>query len=76
MGFTGNPVRLREARHIGSEGSCGSGRREHGYRGHCPGIIMSVIRDGRTYALDSDMSEEDALAYWLSPDSGDLRGRG
>jgi ribosomal protein S18 acetylase RimI-like enzyme len=27
---------------------------------------MPVIREGRTYALDRDMSEADALAYWTS----------
>lgn len=27
---------------------------------------MPVIRAGETYALDSDMSESDALAYWTS----------
>jgi len=31
-------------------------------------IILPTIRDGSTYALDSDMSEADALAYWLAPD--------
>lgn len=31
-------------------------------------IIMPVIRDGTTYALDRDMSEADALAYWLAPE--------
>jgi ribosomal protein S18 acetylase RimI-like enzyme len=30
-------------------------------------IIVPVIRDGTTYALDPDMSEADALAYWLDP---------
>ncbi|MXP42638.1 GNAT family N-acetyltransferase [Altererythrobacter soli] len=29
-------------------------------------IVMPVIREGRTYALDGDMSEADALAYWTS----------
>lgn len=28
-------------------------------------IIMPTIRDGATYALDRDMSETDALAYWM-----------
>jgi L-amino acid N-acyltransferase YncA len=28
-------------------------------------IIMPVIRAGETYALDRDMSEDDALAYWF-----------
>jgi ribosomal protein S18 acetylase RimI-like enzyme len=31
-------------------------------------IIVPTIREGATYALDRDMSEADALAYWLSPD--------
>ena len=31
-------------------------------------IIMPTIRDGATYALDPDMSEADALAYWMGPD--------
>jgi ribosomal protein S18 acetylase RimI-like enzyme len=31
-------------------------------------IIMPTIRAGTTYALDADMSEADALAYWLGPD--------
>lgn len=31
-------------------------------------IIMPVIRDGRTYALDPALSEAEALAYWMGPD--------
>jgi ribosomal protein S18 acetylase RimI-like enzyme len=31
-------------------------------------IIGPVIRAGETYALDSQMSEADALAYWLAAD--------
>lgn len=31
-------------------------------------IILPVIRDGTTYALDRAMSEAEALAYWLAPD--------
>ncbi|MCA3239014.1 MAG: GNAT family N-acetyltransferase [Curvibacter sp.] len=31
-------------------------------------IILPVIRAGTTYALDPDMSPEDALAYWTGPD--------
>lgn len=31
-------------------------------------IILPTIREGATYALDADMSEADALAYWLAPD--------
>jgi len=29
-------------------------------------IIMPTIREGATYALDVDMSEADALAYWMA----------
>lgn len=32
------------------------------------GIIGPTIRAGETYALDRDMSEADALAYWLGAD--------
>ncbi|MEZ0172640.1 N-acetyltransferase family protein [Microvirga sp. TS319] len=31
-------------------------------------IIEPVIRAGETYTLDRDMTETDALAYWLGPD--------
>lgn len=31
-------------------------------------IILPVIREGATYTLDADMSEAEALAYWLAPD--------
>lgn len=31
-------------------------------------IIGPTIRAGESYALDPAMSEEDSLAYWLSPD--------
>jgi ribosomal protein S18 acetylase RimI-like enzyme len=31
-------------------------------------IIVPVIREGATYALDPAMSEGEALAYWLGPD--------
>lgn len=31
-------------------------------------IILPVIREGATYSLDSNMSEADALAYWMGPD--------
>jgi ribosomal protein S18 acetylase RimI-like enzyme len=31
-------------------------------------IIGPTIRAGDTYALDRDMSEADALAYWFGPD--------
>jgi len=32
------------------------------------GIILPIIREGTTYALDSDISEADALSYWMGPD--------
>ena len=32
------------------------------------GIILPTIRDGTTYSLDPDMSEADALFYWMAPD--------
>ena len=31
-------------------------------------IILPTIRAGATYALDPDMAEDAALAYWLGPD--------
>ncbi|ATB28279.1 GNAT family N-acetyltransferase [Melittangium boletus] len=31
-------------------------------------IILPTIREGATYALDPNMSETDALAYWMGPD--------
>lgn len=31
-------------------------------------IIRPTIRAGETYALDCDLSEDGALAYWLGPD--------
>lgn len=31
-------------------------------------IILPTIRAGATYALDADMSEADALTYWMGPD--------
>ena len=31
-------------------------------------ILEPVIRAGDTYALDPDMTEAEALAYWLGPD--------
>jgi ribosomal protein S18 acetylase RimI-like enzyme len=31
-------------------------------------ILMPTIRAGVTYALDPDMSEADALGYWMGPD--------
>jgi hypothetical protein len=32
------------------------------------GIIGPTIRAGETYAMDRDMTEADALAYWLGDD--------
>ena len=32
------------------------------------GIVVPIIREGTTYALDSDMSEADVLSYWMGPD--------
>jgi len=31
-------------------------------------IIIPTIREGATYTLDRDMSEAQAVAYWMSPD--------
>ncbi|MEW5984100.1 MAG: GNAT family N-acetyltransferase [Acidobacteriota bacterium] len=31
-------------------------------------IILPIIREGTTYALDPAMSEADALSYWMAPD--------
>jgi ribosomal protein S18 acetylase RimI-like enzyme len=31
-------------------------------------IILPTIRDGTTYTLDANISESDALAYWMGPD--------
>jgi hypothetical protein len=31
-------------------------------------IILPTIREGATYALDSDLSEVNALAYWMGSD--------
>jgi len=31
-------------------------------------IILPIICEGTTYALDPDMSETQALAYWMGPD--------
>ena len=31
-------------------------------------IIVPILRDGSTYTIDPDISEADALAYWMSPD--------
>lgn len=31
-------------------------------------ILMPTIREGTTYALDRDLSEAAALAYWMGPD--------
>jgi mRNA interferase MazF len=32
------------------------------------GIILPVFREGSTYTIDPDISEADALAYWVSSD--------
>jgi L-amino acid N-acyltransferase YncA len=31
-------------------------------------IIAPIIRAGETYALDRDISETDAIAYWMAPE--------
>lgn len=31
-------------------------------------IILPVIREAATYTLDPDLSEREALAYWMGPD--------
>lgn len=31
-------------------------------------IIMPVIREGATYSLDPNLSQSDALTYWMGPD--------
>ena len=31
-------------------------------------IIVPIIREGTTYTLDPDMSELEALAYWMGHD--------
>lgn len=31
-------------------------------------IILPIIREGATYALDPEMSEAEALSYWTAPD--------
>lgn len=31
-------------------------------------IIIPTFREGSTYTIDPDISEADALAYWLSPE--------
>jgi ribosomal protein S18 acetylase RimI-like enzyme len=31
-------------------------------------IILPTIREGATYSLDPEMTEADALAYWMGPD--------
>ena len=36
--------------------------------GAIAGIILAVFREASTYTIDPDISEEDALAYWLSSD--------
>ena len=36
--------------------------------GAIAGIILAVFREGSTYTIDPDISDADALAYWLSSD--------
>lgn len=31
-------------------------------------LLLPIVRDGTTYALDRDMSRDEALAYWFAPD--------
>jgi ribosomal protein S18 acetylase RimI-like enzyme len=31
-------------------------------------IVIPIFREGSTYTIDPDISEADALAYWLSPE--------
>lgn len=31
-------------------------------------IILPVFREGTTYAIDTDLAEDDALAYWMGGD--------
>ena len=31
-------------------------------------IVLPTIREGATYALDPDLSEAEALAYWMAPE--------
>ena len=40
----------------------------HDDRAAIASIIMPIIREGATYALDRTMSEADALSYWIDPD--------
>ena len=37
--------------------------------GAIPAIILPTIREGATYALDPEMSEAEALAYWMAPEN-------
>ncbi|WP_342378306.1 GNAT family N-acetyltransferase [Myxococcus stipitatus] len=43
-------------------------RAEAGDTAGIAAIILPTIREGTTYALDADMSEAAALAYWMGPD--------
>ncbi len=40
----------------------------HDDRAAIAAIIMPVVREGTTYALDRTMSEAEALSYWMAPD--------
>jgi ribosomal protein S18 acetylase RimI-like enzyme len=31
-------------------------------------IVIPILREGSTYTIDPDISEADALAYWLAPE--------
>lgn len=31
-------------------------------------LLLPILREGTTYALDRDMSRDEALAYWFAPD--------
>jgi len=43
-------------------------RAEPGDAAAIAAIIVPVIHEGATYALDPAMSEEEALDYWMAPD--------
>lgn len=35
-------------------------------------IVAPILRTGDTYAIDSDMSDEDVIAYWMGKDKATL----
>ena len=43
-------------------------RAEAGDAAAIAAIILPIIREGATYALDPSLSEADALAYWMAPE--------